>query len=195
MWNGNREIGLRGPICICLRFHWEHRACSVSQGYLLSARQWLPVPAEQPELQEPELAAFQRRAYQCSCGAAASRAKIGTFSLTVAHSSRKPSKEEKSKKPTTVVLIIRTDVDLRWPHLLQVSWVLLGALCKSSLGTFIPNKPSSLLSLFYPRWREASFFSLSLEALLPIPDTASQNHRLEGTSRFNWSNLSTQNMT
>lgn len=72
-------IGQRGPIYICLWFHWEHPACLWSQGYLLSARQWLPVPAEMPELQETELAVFQRRA-NIPWDAAASHAEVGSLS-------------------------------------------------------------------------------------------------------------------
>lgn len=160
MWKGHGSRGLDWgvAICSCLRFHWEHHVCLVSQEYLLSARQWLPVPAELPELREPGLAVFQRRATSAPRDAAASRAELGSPSLTAACSSRKPSKEEDILKEETTLCI--SNEYRRWPQMprgLQVSWMLFSALCKSSVGAFMPNEPSSPLPLFFTPGKHLCF--------------------------------------
>lgn len=52
------------------------------------------------------------------------------------------------KKETTLCISIKNKCWPQMPHLLQVSWIVFLALCKSSLGTFKLNEPGSPLSLF-----------------------------------------------
>lgn len=141
------------------------RACLPSRGYLLSARQWLSVPAEMPELQETELAVFQRRA-NIPWDAAASLAEAGSLSPTAVCGTRNLPKKRIFLKETTLCISNENNCWPQMSHRLQVSWILFRALCKSSLGTFQLNEPGSSLSLFWPRWKEASLFSLFLEAFL-----------------------------
>lgn len=158
-------IGWRGSICICLQFHWEHPACLSSRGYLLSARQWLSVPERCqncrrqnwpssrgeltfPEMRQPPMPTLA----------------VSLWLLCMALENL--PKKRIFKKDTTLCISKENNCWPQMPHLLQVCWILFKAVCKSSLGTFLLNESGSPLSLFWPRWKKDSFFSLSLEAFL-----------------------------